>query len=127
MFHFAPDTMQHESNVLDETFDFAGANDALCKLVGEHLMKVYPGHPWGVISQIESGIVRVCLQGFAQWPMVIHVSSLMGDPSLSKVTRFAGELLERLNMPRKGFSMADWQAANAKHHWLFNRNKKAPV
>ncbi len=127
MYEFVSREAEHESNVLDPMLNLGAANDALCNLVGEHLAKVYPGHPWGVISQIESGIVKICLQGFQQWPVVIHVESLKGDASMAKVTRYAGELLERLRMPRKGFDLASWQEANKRHNWLFNRNKKAPV
>lgn len=127
MYEFVSREAEHESNVLDPMLNLAAANDALCELVGEHLARVYPGHPWGIISQIESGIVKICLQGFQQWPVVIHVESLKGDPSMAKVTRYAGELLERLRMPRKGFDLASWQEANKRHNWLFNRNKKAPV
>lgn len=124
---FKPGAITHEAGLFNEHGEFDGANEALTKLVGEHLGKHYPGHPWGVSSEIEHGIVRICLQGFAQWPVIIHVASLKGDSSMRAVTRHAGELLERLKMPRKGFSLTDWQTANRALPAHFNRNKKAPV
>lgn len=102
------------------------ANEALCKLIGRKLSEVYPGHPWGVMAEVEHGIVKIALQGFTQWPVVIKISTLKGDPSLKSVVKYAGELLERLKMPRKGFSMADWQIASRAMPHHFFRNAKAP-
>lgn len=105
---------------------YDAANAAMCKLIGRKLAEVYPGHPWGVVSEIEHGIVKICLQGFTQWPVTIRVSTLKGDPSLRAVVKYAGELLERLKMPRKGFSMADWRTANQRLPHHFHRNARAP-
>lgn len=115
-----------ERGLFDPYGDFDAANDALCKLVGRKLADTYPGHPWGVIAEIEHGIVKIALQGFTQWPVLIKVSTLKGDPSLRAVVKYAGELLERLQLPRKGFNLADWKAANTRLPWHFNRNARAP-
>lgn len=106
--------------------DLDAANAEMVRRVGRKLSEEYPGHPWGVISEIEHGIVKICLMGFPQWPSVIHVSTLKNDPGLRSVVRYGGELLERLRMPRKGFSLADWRAANAAMPSHFFRNAKAP-
>ncbi len=119
-------THVRERGLFDPYGDFDAANDAMCKLIGRKLAEVYPGHPWGVISEIEHGIVKICLQGFPQWPVLIKVVTLKGDPSLRAVTKYAGELLERLNLPRKGFSLADWKAATILRPYHFHRNAKAP-
>lgn len=126
LFEFAG-SPEFESNVLDETGSLKAANDSLCQDVGRALAKFYPGHPWYVLAEIESGIVRVAIQGFLQWPYIIHVSTLKSDPAMRSVREAGGHLLERLRMPRKGFAIADWQAANRRHSHLFNRNKPAPV
>ena len=105
---------------------FDEANAALGKHVGEALAKFYPGHPWGVASELEHGIVKLCIQGFSQWQYVIHAASLKGDPSMKRVMRAGGELLERLDMPRNGFKMDAWRAANAKLPQHFQRNMKPP-
>jgi hypothetical protein len=116
-----------EHNVTDEHGLLDQANRDLVNLVGNKLAQDYPGHPWGVIAEIEHGIVKVCIQGFSQWPYIIHVSTLKSDPSLRSVREAGGHLLERLKMPRKGFSMADWKSATAALPWHFNRNRQAPV
>lgn len=121
------DVPEFESNVLDEHGSLKGANDSLCQDVGTALSKFYPGHPWWVQSEIENGIVRIAIQGFLQWPYILHVKTLKGDPGRLSVMEAGGHLLERLRMPRKGFSIADWQAANVRHNYLFNRNARAPV
>lgn len=105
---------------------FDTANAAMVKLIGEKLATTYPGYPWGVISEIEHGIIKMCLMGFPQWVMVIKVNSLKGDPSLKLVTKFAGELLERLKLSRENFSMDDFMAATHRLPYHFNRNAKAP-
>lgn len=115
-----------EHGLFDSQGDLDEANKAMCRLLGEKLATTYPGYPWGVISEIEQGIVKICLQGFTQWPVVIRISSLKGDPSLKLVTKFAGELLERLMLSRESFSMADWQTALRRLPHHFYRNAKAP-
>jgi hypothetical protein len=116
----------HTHGVLNEDGYFDAANSTLQRMVGEALAKYYPGHPWGVMAEIEHGIVKIALQGFIQWPYVLHVSSLKGDPAMKAVMRGAGELLERLDMPRNGFQLDAWRQAtrNKPHH--FYRNAKPP-
>lgn len=117
----------HERGLFNEHGYFDEANATLCRMVGERLTYYYPGHPWGVKSEIEHGVVKICVQGFSQWQYIVHVASLKGDPTMRKVFEGAGELLERLGMPRKGFSMADWLAAAKRFPAHFNRFTKAPV
>ena len=126
LFGFEGRKIESEHGLFNPYGDFDAANADMCRRIGRKLAQVYPGHPWGVMSEIEHGIVKVCLQGFPQWPMVIHVETLKSDPGFKSIVKWCGELLERLNMPRKGFSLADWRAANAIRPWAFNRNAKAP-
>ena len=58
--------------------------------------------------------------------MTIRINSLKGDPSLKLVVKYAGELLERLQLSRESFSMADWQTALRRLPHHFFRNAKAP-
>ena len=125
-FEFTGET-EAELNVFDEDGGLQGANDSLCRDVGAALSRWYPGHPWMVRAEIENGIVRVAIQGFVQWPYIIHVATLKSDPGLLAVREAGGHLLERFRMPRRGFSLADWRGANGRHNHLFNRNKPAPV
>lgn len=127
IFQFEGQKIGSERGLFNPHGDLDAANAEMCRRVGRKLMETYPGHPWGVASEIEHGIVKVMLQGFPQWPMVIHVATLKSDPGMKSVVRWAGELLERLNLPRKGFSLTDWRSAEAARTWVFNRNKKAPT
>ena len=52
---------------------------------------------------------------------------LEGGANASLLLYRADEKLERLNLPRKGFSLSDWRSAEAARTWVFNRNKKAPT
>ena len=121
-----------EAPTLDEQGLFNGdgqydkANRAMCKLIGEKLATTYPGFPWGVMSEIEHGIIKIALQGFTQWPVTIRIATLKGDPSLKSVVKYAGELLERLQLSREKFSMADFQMAIRRLPYQFHRNAKAP-
>jgi hypothetical protein len=125
-FSMRREDLMTERGLFNGQGQFDAANEAMCHLIGRKLGEVYPGHPWGVVSEIEHGIVKICLQGFTQWPVVIKISTLKGDPSLRSVVKYAGELLERLNLPRKGFSLADWKGAMELRPYHFNRNAKAP-
>jgi hypothetical protein len=125
---FAPHSIvEHSTTVRDEAGALRAANERLCRQVGEALQRLYPFHPWAVSAEIEHGIVKVALTGFQQWPWVIHVDTLKGDPGMSIVRRAGGELLERFKMPRAAFSPADWMTATQRMPWHFNRNKQAPV
>eukprot|EP01030_Chromulinospumella_sphaerica_P021264 gene21264-21194_t len=116
-----------ENGLFNSRGELDAANEALCKLIGEKLNNEFPGHPWVVRSEIEHGIVKIEMQGFAQWPMTIKVANLKGDSSMALVKRYAGELLERLNLPRAGFSLDDWRSAVHKRPWHFFRNAQAPM
>lgn len=116
----------HEHGFRNPNGSFDAANSQLQRQIGACLSKHYPGHPWGVMAEIEHGIVKIALQGFTQWPFVIHCSTLKADPGLQSVIRAGGEILERLRMPRKGFSLADFKAATTRNPWHFYRNRKPP-
>jgi hypothetical protein len=121
-----PAPILFENGLMDPRGDRAAENADLCRKIGRKLSEAYPGHPWGVMAEAEHGIVKIALQGFIQWPVVVKLSTLKSDPGLKTVVRYAGELLERLRLPRKGFSMADWRAANSAMPWVFNRNNRPP-
>lgn len=118
--------IQHERGLFDPHGDLDAANASLAKAIGQKLAQEYPGRPWGVMSEIEHGIVKIALQGFTQWPITIRISTLKADPGLRSVVKYAGELLERLQLSREKFSLADWKTATTKRPWHFNRNLKAP-
>ena len=111
-------------------FNGDGQHDAMnawvCKQIGEKLAQVYPGHPWGVCSEVEHGIAKIMLGGFTQWTVTIKLSTLKSDPALTSVVKYAGELLERLKLPRGEFNLALHREAMARLPYHFNRNATAP-
>lgn len=119
--------VSHEHGFHDMQGQRAAANERLVKMVGNKLAQLYPGHPWFVSAEIEHGIVKVALQGFAQWPYVIHVATIKSDPGLYCVREAGGHILERLKMPRHGFSLADYVTATRAMPQQFFRNRKAPI
>lgn len=125
IFSFA-NPVTHEHGFRNPHGNFDAANEQLTKAIGRKLAATYPGHPFGVMAEIEHGIVKIALQGFTQWPYVLHIDTIKGDPGLNCVVRAGGEILERLKMPRKGFSLADFRAANARLPHHFFRNRKPP-
>ena len=113
----------HSHGLLNARGQFDAANSALQKRVGEFLARKYPGHPWAISAEIEHGILKIAIQGFVQWPYVVKVSDLKADPGMHIIMRAAGEILERLKMPRTGFSMADWRGALHRLPMHLNRTK----
>lgn len=126
LFSLADAELSVERGLFDPDGRFDEANAAMCKYLGEKLATIYPGYPWGVVSEIEHGIVKIAIAGFTQWPITIRVNSLKGDPSLKLLVRLAGELLERLQLSREKFSMADFMSATHRLPSHFFRNAKAP-
>ena len=119
--------VEHNRGVKNEHGEFDAANDELCRIVHAVLKANFPGHPWAVEAACENGIVKICLQGFMQWQHVIHITSMKGDPKLRPVVKAGGELLERLNMPRTGFAVGDWQKALRVHPAHFKRHAAPPT
>lgn len=120
------EAVQHERGL----FNLEGQHDAInawvCKQIGEKLARTYPGHPWGVMSEVEHGIAKIMLQGFSQWVITIRLATLKSDPGLTSVMRYAGELLERLKLPRSGFDLARHREAMQRYPHHFYRNAPAP-
>jgi hypothetical protein len=125
LFSFA-NPVTHERGLFNPYGDIDAANESLARDVARRLGEFYPNHPWGVMAEIEHGIVKIALQGFTQWPYVIHVDTLKADPGMRSVFAAGGEILEKFRMPRQGFSLADWRAANARMPYHFYRTKKPP-
>lgn len=73
----------------------------LTKRIMETLCKHYPGHLWEVCVNSEGGVVIIknFRISFA-YGMVLHLRNIYLDPSLKRVIRAAGELLERANLKR---------------------------
>lgn len=117
----------HERGIHDPDMKMAAANERLCAAIMRVLLKHYNCPFWCIEAAHEHGIVKVWLQGFAQWPYVVHIATLKSDPGFKCIVRAGGELLERFRIPRNSFSVQDYLVATRKMPHHFNRNKKAPV
>lgn len=90
--------------------DTAIADVDMCIAVGEDLTQHYPGHPWQVGCNHESGMVTITL-GYPggqtkggdqfQWGYCLHLSDLMSSGAQKRVMRAGGELLERFGVARR--------------------------
>ncbi|MDT8364300.1 MAG: hypothetical protein RQ714_06595 [Nitrosomonas sp.] len=80
--------------------DQAFANDQLCRKIGHHLQKKYPGRTW-LVEVVDHG--RVCKIRCPQISMDYGMQfRIMERPEwrLKKAEMFAGEILERFNLTR---------------------------
>lgn len=97
----------HEQ-LLDE--QFKTADDELLLKIARHVETHYPGHGWNIGVSHADGLVRLSIPLFMGSInfYVIKIRELQTDPSLHKVTKACGEILERLNLPRAGFNPAEF-------------------
>lgn len=86
------------------------------KWVGELLHRSYPGHPWFVEVRGDrlGAVIQIQLRGVMppdRW-YVVKFNDVLTDPGGKRtVLRGAGELLERYQIPRTGFSIDEWKLA----------------
>lgn len=111
---FAPGQMEYSRTVKDPDLEHAGAERAVCVALQRALAQHYPGHPWGVRADLRNGVAYVMLGGFTHWGVVLHIADLKAEHGMKSAIRLAGQFLERLDMPRAGFSLDDWRAALAR-------------
>lgn len=112
-------SVRHETD--DTGVDpYKSVNMETAKWVGAKLDSVYPGHPWLVVCDTRNGIISIQIRGIMpanRW-YVVKLNDVKSDPGgRHTILRGAGELLERYQIPRRGFS---------EHHW-FDAMDKAPV
>lgn len=91
------------------------ADTALARRVGETLQRHYADHPWMVEVDHAQGVVMISLPIIMprNRKFILHTSSLVADPGLRAVVRAGGEILERYNVPRAGFSLDRFLEARA--------------
>lgn len=86
--------------------------------IGEILSHHYPGYPWKITSNAQQGIVHfsipVLMGPTLNW--LIRLAQ-WGDLNPKMVIDGAGQLLERMNLPRTGFEVMSFLEARA------NKNK----
>jgi hypothetical protein len=119
-------------NEIDEAYgDSKTADIAICERVSEDLAKHYPGHPWAIGANHETGFLWIHLAypdnrmrtadalggasfGIPGWG--IHIKSLKSKYDWNKVMKAGGELLERYGIARGAYRDGDWQ--KAKEHGM---------
>lgn len=105
---------------------FQAVNDRTAREIWRVLQAHYPGHPWGVAVNTKQGIAQIFLPTFTNWSFNIRLAHLHGDPGMRVVVAGAGEMLERYRMPRSGFDVSHYLAAQRKFQPIFNMNRKPP-
>lgn len=95
----APET---ERGIRGEPGHSMEADDILlAKRAAELLNKHYPGHLWAVNVNSEGGVMIIKNYRLSfSYGMVLHLRNIYADPSLRRVIRAGGELLERAHMVR---------------------------
>jgi len=90
-----------------EVDPYVVADLALTNAIAEKLEAHYPAHPWMVTVTHAQGIamIKLPLVMMRNEAFVLHIARLACDPGLRAVVRAGGEILERYNMPRHGFSL----------------------
>lgn len=99
----------------DEADPHMAADTALARKVGETLQRHYADHPWLVEVDHAQGVVMISLPIVMprNRKMIIHTSTLAADPQMRAVVRAGGEILERYNIPRSGFTLDPFLEARA--------------
>lgn len=96
-----------------ENDEHVAADVALTARIAEVLERHYPSHPWMVEVSHAKGCAFISLPIIMKrnQKYVLHISALKADPGLRAVMRAAGEILERHNVPRSGFSLTPFLEA----------------
>ena len=128
---FARQIGRHEG-VWDESIKgyradpYKAVNERRCREIWRVVQLHYPGHPWHVAVNTGQGIAQIGLPTFTSWTFNIRLSDLAGDPGMKVVVKGAGELLERYRLPRAGFDVSHYVAAQAKFRPHLTMNRRPP-
>ncbi len=90
------------------------------------LTEHYPGHPWWVTADHEHGYATIRLPYYdklrvnkdAAWAYILHIHNLNSDPTLRRVVKAGGEMLERYGLPRERQSVDYETRLRAVEHGL---------
>jgi hypothetical protein len=89
----------------------------VARRINEILTHHYPGYPWKVVSNAQQGVVYFNIP--ALMGETLHWLIKLGqwdDLSPKLVIQGGGELLERMNLPRRGFEVMSFVEARGKKH-----------
>lgn len=72
----------------------------LCKDIGDHLWKNYPGFAWAISPDKDGGIINIyCLNFSNQYGFTIRTAEIQDDPRRALADRAGRELLRRFRYP----------------------------
>jgi hypothetical protein len=95
--------------------------------VFNELWRHYPGHQWNVEVDAEQGIIKIRLEvvmSATTW-FVKHMDNIVNDPTFRWVMRAGGDILESLNLPRRGFILDSF--LDARSRTVYGRPKPKEV
>ena len=116
-----------EHDLVDGRVDpYAGANDRVVKAIWHILQKHYPGHPWAVAANHQQGVAQIFMPTFTNWQYIINLKDYYSDPKGHHIIKGAGEMLERYRLPRSGFDVGHYMAAQKKHLPFLNMKRRPP-
>lgn len=95
---------------------FASMDEALVKHIAPIVEELYPGHPWFISVEHQQGIIKINLPALMkQNYFVIKIPEIQVNPFELRrlVKKGCGEILERYNLPRLGYSHSDYLSALA--------------
>lgn len=93
--------------------DTSKADQNTAAIVGETLHRHYPGHLWTVWADSLAGVVVIRHAGLSSKKgYVIKMIDMVSDPSMSKVIKAGGEILERYGVKRGQFKIDDFPRQN---------------
>lgn len=98
----------------DQVSPFKNADDALTHAAGVMIYSLFPGHPWKVYADHRQGVIVIAIPALmgATNKGIIPIAMLANEGMLRKcVLKVAGEILERYNLPRSGFSADEFTRA----------------
>lgn len=98
----------------DRISPFRNADDALTHAAGVMIYSLFPGHPWEIYADHEQGVVVVSIPALmgATNKGVIPIALLANEGMLRKcVSKVAGEILERYNLPRARYEADEFVRA----------------
>jgi len=103
---------------LDESADPHREFDLfVARRISEILNHHFPGYPWKVVSNAQQGVVYFSIP--ALMGETLHWLIKLGqwsDLSPRLVIQGGGELLERMNLPRRGFEVMSFLEARGNKH-----------
>lgn len=123
---FVRHAIAHDTTGLNGVNPFKAADERLVRDVWAVLQQHYPGHPWHVTASHRAGMAQIFLPTFSTWSFNIRLSDLKADPHMGLVIKGAGEMLERWRLPRAGFDVSHYVAAQKRFQPQFHINRRPP-